>query len=118
MWRSDQWKDYELIDCGRGEKLALGRPAAGPAGSPGHLEHSPHPPRLEAERRPLRLLLLRRRAVAEQIHAGALDSVLWQPHLQHQAHELQAHRTVSPSRRPTGTSPKSKSAGPDGLSRC
>ena len=21
MWRSDQWKDYELIDCGRGEKL-------------------------------------------------------------------------------------------------
>lgn len=21
MWVSDQWKDYELIDCGRGEKL-------------------------------------------------------------------------------------------------
>lgn len=21
MWLSDQWKDYELIDCGRGEKL-------------------------------------------------------------------------------------------------
>ena len=21
MWASDNWKDYELIDCGRGEKL-------------------------------------------------------------------------------------------------
>ena len=21
MWRSDRWKDYELIDCSRGEKL-------------------------------------------------------------------------------------------------
>ena len=21
MWVSDQWRDYELIDCGRGEKL-------------------------------------------------------------------------------------------------
>ena len=21
MWRSDGWKDYELIDCSRGEKL-------------------------------------------------------------------------------------------------
>ena len=22
MWYSKDWKDYELIDCGRGEKLA------------------------------------------------------------------------------------------------
>ena len=21
MWLSDKWSDYELIDCGRGEKL-------------------------------------------------------------------------------------------------
>ena len=21
MWLADQWTDYELIDCGRGEKL-------------------------------------------------------------------------------------------------
>ena len=21
MWTSDKWRDYELIDCGRGEKL-------------------------------------------------------------------------------------------------
>ena len=66
MWRSDRWKDYELIDCSRGEKLerwgAQLRVAPRP---PGHLEYPPHPPGLEAQRGAVRPLLQRRGTVAE-----------------------------------------------------
>ena len=34
MWRSDRWKDYELIDCSRGEKLERWG---------GHQQVRPHP---------------------------------------------------------------------------
>ncbi|MEI3140177.1 MAG: class I SAM-dependent methyltransferase [Lawsonibacter sp.] len=49
MWASDNWKDYELIDCGRGEAGALGRtscwsgPTPRPSGTP------PDPPGVEGE---------------------------------------------------------------------
>ena len=77
MWVSDQWKDYELIDCGRGEKLErwgdqlLVRP------DPQAIWNTPrHPPGLEGKCRAVCPLLHRRRPVAEQVHAPALDCVL------------------------------------------
>ena len=34
MWIADNWKDYEVIDCSKGEKLgALGRLSSGPSRS-------------------------------------------------------------------------------------
>ena len=53
MWVSDQWKDYELIDCGRGEKLErwgdylLVRP------DPGNLGYAKNSPRMEKNERAL-----------------------------------------------------------------
>ena len=45
MWISDDWKDYELIDCGARRKAgALGEASVGAARSSGHLEHAPHHP--------------------------------------------------------------------------
>ena len=70
MWVSDQWKDYELIDCGRGEKLErwgeqlLVRP------DPQAIWNTPRThPGLEASPRAVCPLLLRRGAVGEEGHA-------------------------------------------------
>lgn len=66
MWASDNWKDYELIDCGRGEKLErwgdqlLVRP------DPQAIWNTPRThPGLESECRPICPLLHGGRTVAE-----------------------------------------------------
>ena len=42
MWIADQWRDYELLDCGNGEKLERWDTAvSGASGPPGHLGHGP-----------------------------------------------------------------------------
>ena len=59
MWIADGWKDYELLDCGGGEKLErwgdqiLVRPAHG--------------------QRPLQPLQHRRRPLGQEQAAGELD---------------------------------------------
>ena len=41
MWIADGWKDYEVLDCSRGEKLERwGKISAGKAGSPGYLGYA------------------------------------------------------------------------------
>ena len=78
MWLSDRWIDYELIDCGQGEKLErwgeqlLVRP------DPQAIWNTP---RSHPQRRAVRPLLHRGRPVAEQVHAGAVDGILRSPHL-------------------------------------
>ena len=48
MWASTDWKDYELLDCGRGEKLERwGKYTLVRPDPPGHLEHPPPSSRLE-----------------------------------------------------------------------
>ena len=47
MWASTDWKDYELLDCGRGEKLERWGKYTLVTGPPGHLEHPPPSSRLE-----------------------------------------------------------------------
>ena len=37
MWIADQWKDYEVIDCSKGEKLERWGSYSGKTGSAGHL---------------------------------------------------------------------------------
>ena len=52
MWLAGQWTDYELLDCGRGEKLERwgsgrtssltpGTPAPAPGGASGRTKASP-----------------------------------------------------------------------------
>ena len=54
MWIADQWKDYEVIDCSKGEKLrALGKIYSGPSGSSGNLGYSEDGTRLETYERSL-----------------------------------------------------------------
>ena len=41
MWIADNWKDYEVIDCSKGEKLeTMGRLYSGSSRPAGHLGHS------------------------------------------------------------------------------
>ena len=111
MWVSDRWTDYELIDCGRGEKLErwgtscwcgqTPRPSGtrpGPIGA-GSIPTGgmPAPPPAGA--------------VGEEGHAGALDHPLRQPHLQHQAHEFQAHRPLPGAGGQLGLCPRADPAG-------
>ena len=117
MWVSDRWTDYELIDCGRGEKLErwgdqlLVRP------DPQAIWNTPRThPGLEASARAVCPLLHRRRAVGEEGHAGALDHPLRRPHLQHQAHELQAHRPLPGAGGQLGLCPRADPAAPAGPS--
>ena len=44
MWIAENWKDYEVIDCSKGEKL--GEISSGPSGSPGNLGHAKNRKRL------------------------------------------------------------------------
>ena len=54
MWIADQWKDYEVIDCSKGEKAgALGKLYPGAPGSAGHLGHAQEQPLLEEDERAL-----------------------------------------------------------------
>ena len=42
MWIADEWKDYELLDCGGGEKLERwDKQYPGASGPPGHLGNGP-----------------------------------------------------------------------------
>ena len=42
MWIADQWQDYELLDCGGGEKLERwDKQYPGASGPPGHLGDAP-----------------------------------------------------------------------------
>lgn len=82
MWLSDKWNDYELIDCGRGEKLErwgehlLVRP------DPQAIWNTPRThPGWKKKRRAVRPLLNRRRAMAQPIHASAVDGGLRVSHL-------------------------------------
>ena len=106
MWRSDRWKDYELIDCSRGEKLErwgdqlLVRP------DPQAIWNTPRTHRgWKHNAGRYARSSSGGGTVAEQIHARALDRLLRQPHLQHQAHELQAHRPLSRAGRQLGLGP-------------
>lgn len=62
MWLADGWKDYQVIDCSKGEKLErwgeylLVRP-----GPTGHLGYPKDPQRLEAHERTLSSQCQRRR---------------------------------------------------------
>ena len=47
MWIAENWKDYEVIDCSKGEKLERwGEISSGPSGSPGDLGHTKNRKRL------------------------------------------------------------------------
>ena len=91
MWIADQWRDYELLDCGGGEKLerwgeqVLVRP------DPQAIWAS----RLETGGRPVSPLPDRRRPLGEEGPAGELEDPLSGPDLPGQAHELQAHGAFS-----------------------
>ena len=83
-----------------------------PSGTP------PHPAGLEGQRRALQPVPYRRRPLGQAKPAPALDHPLRQPDLPGGAHELQAHRPFSRSRRPTGTLPWSRSGARAGRSTC
>ena len=77
MWLANNWKDYELLDCGRGEKLErwgdkiLVRP------DPQAIWNTPaHAAGVEGERRPLQPLQHRRRPLGQAQSAAALDRPL------------------------------------------
>ena len=54
MWIAENWKDYEVLDCSRGEKLERwGDYLLIPAGPPGHLGYAADAPGLEKVQRPL-----------------------------------------------------------------
>ena len=77
MWIADQWQDYELLDCGGGEKLErwdkqfLVRP------DPQAIWETPHKnPCLAAGQRPLPPLPDRRRPLGEEGPARELADAL------------------------------------------
>ena len=62
MWLADGWKDYEVIDCSKGEKIrALGRLSSGASGSSGDLGYPKETQRLEEDERTLSSQQQRRR---------------------------------------------------------
>ena len=74
MWIADNWKDYELLDCGGGERLErVGPPSAGPPGPSGHLGDAQGAPGLEEGGRAVSPLLHRGRALGEKGPAGELE---------------------------------------------
>ena len=114
MWIADQWKDYELIDCSRGEKLerwdryTLLRP------DPQAIWNTPRTHRGWA--RPDARYARSRTGGGEwtsrhvpdrwQVHYGALTFQVGLMNFKHTG--------ISPSRPPTGTGPGNRSAAPAG----
>ena len=97
MWIADQWRDYELLDCGGGEKAGtVGQAVSGAAGSAGHLGDAAdkNPAWQRADARYLRSAD-RRRPLGEKSPAGELEGALRGADLPGKAHELQAHGTLS-----------------------
>ena len=61
MWISSDWKDYELLDCGGGERLERwGKVSVGAARSSGHLASGGAASRMAEARRPVPARLHRR----------------------------------------------------------
>ena len=78
MWIADQWQDYELLDCGGGEKLERwGKQYPGAPGPAGHLGDAARGRELETgadaryHRSPDR-----RRTLGEENAAGELAGAL------------------------------------------
>ena len=111
MWIADGWKDYELLDCGGGEKLERwGK----------QILVRPDPQAIwETEHRNRGWRMADARYSRSSTGGGHWDKKKlpesWPVRykeltLQRQAHELQAHGALSRSRPRTGTSPWSRSA--------
>ena len=88
-----------------GKAGTLGGQAAGAARPPGHLEHPPLPPGLEAARRPVRPLPHRGGPVGGQKRPPAVADPLSRPDVSGGADELQAHRGVPGAGRQLGLRP-------------
>ena len=114
MWIADGWKDYELLDCGGGEKLErwdkqiLVRP------DPQAIWNTPrtHPGGWKHHTGGIARSSTGGGHWEKGKHAGALDHPLSGPDLQGQAHEFQAHRPVPGAGGQLGLCPWSRSDGP------
>ena len=119
MWVSDRWTDYELIDCGRGEKLErwgdqlLVRP------DPQAIWNTPrtHPGWKHPHGRYARSSSGGGQWEKKDMPERWTIS-LRQPHLQHQAHEFQAHRPLPGAGGQLGLGPRADPSGRDGPSGC
>ena len=92
MWVSDKWQDYELIDCSERRKAgALGELYPRAPGPAGHLGHAPARQALAYGGRQVHPQRDGGGAWDKRRPARELADKLRGAHLQHQAHELQAH---------------------------
>ena len=119
MWIADKWQDYELLDCGGGEKLErwdkqfLVRP------DPQAIWETPRQnPAWKRVGARYAALPDRRRTLGEEGSAGKLEGPLWRADLPGQAHELQAHGLVPGAGGELGASSWRRSAMPAGPSGC
>ena len=96
MYNADQWKDYELLDTGDGEKLERwGSFRAPQARSPGHLADRERDRPVDNSGRPLSPQLLgRRRMGIPHEDAGSLVGLLRRAEIPHPADQLQAYGLV------------------------
>ena len=94
MWIADKWKDYEVIDCSKGEKLERwGDYILVSSRSSGHLGYSQKGSWLETQKRTLPPQQERRRRMGIFRSARAVADSLRGPDFQPEAVQLQAHGT-------------------------